>query len=53
MTLADELMRKPVPMPIAARRILLEEPPLRLPFNGALSPDEWRMLEQFIEMEAA
>lgn len=46
MTLAEELSGIPcVPM-LRGRLVDLEVPPLRLPFNGELSPDEKRMAEQ-------
>jgi hypothetical protein len=47
MNLAEELIRIPPAPTVPARRVHLEEPPLRLHFNGALSADEKRMLEQF------
>lgn len=47
MTLAEELQGKFPTQLIRGRMIELEGPPLRLPFNGELSPDEMRMSEQF------
>lgn len=47
MNLADELFLRPC-VTVRGRLVQLEEPPLRLPFNGELSPDERRMLEQGI-----
>ncbi len=46
MTLADELMFMPSFQPTRGRLVQLEDPPLRLPFNGELSRDETRMAEQ-------
>lgn len=46
MTLAEELTRTYLPRRLRGRVVELEEPPLRLPFNGELSPDERRMAEQ-------
>lgn len=47
MTLAQELAGRPLPIRlIHGRRIELEDPPFRLPFNGELSLDEKRMAEQ-------
>lgn len=45
MTLAEELQRE-APAPAIGRRVELLEPPLRLPFNGALSVDERRIADQ-------
>jgi hypothetical protein len=46
MTLAQELAGVPIPRSNTGRLVELEEPPLRLAFNGQLSHDELRMAEQ-------
>lgn len=47
MTLAEELQTRVALKPVPSRLVELLDPPLHLPFNGELSQDERRMLEQF------
>lgn len=47
MTLAEELICRPSFVPPKGREVSLLDPPFRLAFNGELSEDEKRMLEQF------
>jgi hypothetical protein len=46
MTLAQELMGCVLPIRHIGRRVELEDPPFRLPFDGTLSQAELRLLEQ-------
>jgi hypothetical protein len=46
-TLAQELSGMPLPIKLGSGTLIqLEDPPLRLAFNGELSPDELRMASQ-------